>query len=80
MRSIVLFFLFLGILFMVIGQHKNSHPVNTVEYRYIPRSFTDEQYQQLPIMATFGNLFTHPDPWLTSIGYDSYNYPKKQVF
>ena len=83
MKSLVLFFLFIGLIMIIMGQNKNQNPLPFVEYRYIPKSFTDEQYERLPIMSTFGKLFTHHDPWInqeTYSGGPGIYYPKKELF
>ncbi len=60
-----------------MGQAKNQTPPPRVEYRYIPKSFTQEQFERLPIMSIYGKLFTHQDPWTNQEGYPGY-YPRKK--
>ncbi len=80
MKSVILFFLFLGIVIIIYSQAKNECPPPRVEYRYIPKSFTEEQFDRLPIMATYGKLFTHASPWEKSIGYPNVFFNKKEEF
>lgn len=80
MKSLILFFFFLGIIFIVMGQNNNSCPPPRVEYRYIPRTFDQEQYDRTPILATYGKLFTEASPWEESIGYPGTFFNKKEEF
>ena len=80
MKSIIIFFLFLGILFIMKGQSQLECPPPRVEYRYIPKPFIDQQYERLPILATYGKLFSHASPWEKSIGYPGTFYNKKEEF
>lgn len=80
MKSIVLFFFLVGLMMIIIGNKKFSCLPPRVEYRYIPRSFTAEQYDRVPILATYGKLFTHADPWEESIGYPGIFYNKREEF
>jgi len=65
---------------MVAGYYKNQIPPPRIEYRYIPKNFTEEQYQQMPIMSAYGQLFTKADPWSTSIGYPATFFRRKEEF
>ena len=65
---------------IIMGNKKNECAPPKVEYRYIPRDFNMEQYDRLPIMATYGKLFTHNDPWEESIGYPGIFYDKREQF
>lgn len=72
--------LFSGILMTVIGYYRTNTPPPRVEYRYIPKSFTDEQFERLPLMGIYGDLFTKADPWAVSIGYPATFFRKKEEF
>jgi hypothetical protein len=37
-----------------------------VEYRYIPRTFKEEQENPIPVYDQFGNMFTESSPWFGS--------------
>ena len=56
MRSIVLFFTFLGVIFITIGYVKSNMkcPPPIVKFQYVPYSFKQEQYNEKPVSATFG--------------------------
>lgn len=62
-KSLAFFFLFLGIVMITIGYIKADKPEPIVEYRYVPRSFKEEQENPIPLMANFGTMFTERTPW-----------------
>jgi hypothetical protein len=37
-----------------------------VEYRYIPRTFKEEQEIPVPLFDVFGSMFTESSPWFGS--------------
>jgi len=39
---------------------------NKVEYRYIPRTFKEEQESPVPLFDLFGSMFTESSPWFGS--------------
>lgn len=80
MKSIILFFLFIGIIFIVIGVKKNDCEPPKIQYRYIPRDFNDEQMMQTPLLGMYGKLFTANSPWEESVGYPGIFYDKKEKF
>lgn len=63
--------LFFGVLFIVVEIVKiNSqlnHTDNKVIYRYIPRSFEQEQNNPISISEIFKTMFSQPSPWIGSI-------------
>ena len=67
-RGFIMGLLFLGFLMIVIDTTKMYYkcPPNKIEYRYIPRSFTDEQDNPVPIKTIFGKMFENPSPWVNS--------------
>ncbi len=71
-KSIILLIMFTGILFVVI-QGLNSYsasikPQKKTEYRYIPRSFEEEQLDPIYVSEIFGeSLFKNVSPWILSI-------------
>jgi len=82
MKSLIVFFIFMGVIFILIGQKYNNEfcPPPRIEYRYIPRSFEQEQMDRVPILATYGKMFTRASPWEESIGYPGIFYNKKEEF
>jgi len=45
-----------------------SCPKPYIEYRYVPRSFKDEQDEPIPIEDIFNSMFAKPSPWMISRG------------
>lgn len=43
-------------------------PKPYIEYRYVPRSFTEEQEQPVPIENIFNKMFSNSSPWMMSRG------------
>lgn len=65
-----------GIIFLVIGitQMYYKCPPNQTIYRYIPRSFKEEQNNPTPLMDNFGSMFFDQSPWMGS--FNIYYNPK----
>lgn len=80
MKSLIVFFFLVGIIFIVMGQNKFQCSPPRVEYRYIPRTFDQEQIDRVPILATYGHLFTKATPWEESVGYPGIFYNKREQF
>lgn len=73
MKSIIVLLSFIGIVAIVIGyinQIKQCPPPR-VEYRYIPRTFEDEQNDPVKVTKLFRNMFEDSTPWVagTRLGY-----------
>ena len=71
MNSIILFLIFIGILFIVVGyiNQKKYCPLPTVEYRYIPRTFEEEQSNPVRVEQLYRGMFNDTNVWLTKMGY-----------
>ena len=80
MKSIILFFLLVGVIFIIKGQKENLCPPPRVEYRYIPRTLEQQEYDQVPILATYGKLFTHASPFEESVSYPGIFMNKREKF
>ena len=65
LKSISFFLLFTGIVFVAIGyiQQEKLNVPPRVEYRYVPRSFEEEQSVDTPILSVFGQMFSDRGPW-----------------
>lgn len=48
-------------------------PKPTIKYRYIPRTFKEEQDEPIPIKDVFDTMFAKPSPWMISRGIGSRN-------
>ena len=70
MKSIILVLLMIGIIMIGVGYVKSNMqcPPSRIEYRYVPKSFNEEQQVHTPIMEMSGMsaMFGAEDPWLTS--------------
>ena len=66
MKSIVLLLFFTGFMFVILGYQKqlNILPNPKIEYRYIPRTFYDEQLSTPNLIKQFSSLFEDENVWL----------------
>jgi hypothetical protein len=65
-KTILVLSLFLGIIFIVISLVKVTAqcPKQQIIYRYIPRSFDEEQEEPVYVTDIFKNMFTQPSTWI----------------
>ena len=67
MKSLALFFLVLSVVFITMGYMESKmmsqEKEKTIEYRFIPRSFLDEQNNPINIKDSLNNIFQKQDPW-----------------
>lgn len=75
MKSLVLLLLLVGVIFVAVGYIKTHQqcPPPVVQFRYVPRTFQDEQDAPIPVMSIFNKMFTDVTPWQKQVGYDD-NY------
>ena len=76
MNSLPLLFLLLGMFFILVGYFKfnKSCPPAKIEYRYIPRTFYNEQMSPGNVQQTFNNMFSSNTAWMNHpLGTDSSN-------
>lgn len=70
MQSILLFMFFIGIFLIVnsIYQQKFSSLKDNVrvEYRFIPKTYYEEQLESNNVSGTFKSIFEKSDPWFNS--------------
>jgi len=66
---LLILILFIGILFLSIGWIKSEQfcPAPIIEYRYIPRSFQEEQDDPVKVSELFNNMFTTDSTWMNKI-------------
>lgn len=66
---ILIILIFISILMISIGWTKShmkcSPPI--IEYRYIPRTFDEEQNNPAKVSDIFSNLFKNESPWSNRI-------------
>jgi hypothetical protein len=68
MKSFILFLFFLGVVLLIHGiyeqKYKSLSDNVRIEYRFIPRTFYEEQLAENPVVAsTFKNMFQKESPW-----------------
>jgi hypothetical protein len=68
-RTILIILFFTGIIFVVIEFAKNGKtcPKEKIIYRYVPRTFDEEQDEPAYPSDIFQAMFTQPTPWIGSI-------------
>lgn len=73
MKSIVLILAMVGIILLSVGYVKSNLqcPPPKIEYRYISKTFEDEQDVQTPIMSLSGmySMFEDDSPWIQDNSY-----------
>ena len=70
MKTLILLLAIAGIIFVASG-YVNSNlqcPPPKIEYRYVTKSFNDEQNDRQPLMSIAGisNMFNEDSPWVAS--------------
>ena len=66
MKSLVTVLMFFGLLSVIVGyvhQIKKCPPPR-VEYRYVPRTFEQEQDNPVKITELYHDMFSEPTPWV----------------
>jgi len=70
-KILLLILLFLGILLVTVDivriQAGLVKQLPRIIYRYIPRTFEEEQLDPVYITDIFGTMFSQPSPWVGSI-------------
>lgn len=73
MKSIILLLAMIGIIMIAVGYIQNNLqcPPPRIEYRYIPKTFTEEQNSQTPLLAIAGikSMFEDDTPWIQTNSY-----------
>ena len=67
MRSIIIFLFCFGVILIIHSIYEQKYQAlmdNTrVEYRFIPRTYYEEQLANNPVSATYKNMFDKESPW-----------------
>ena len=60
----------LGLYFISVSIIKESYKCDDTKiiYKYIPKSFADEQSEPVLVTQIFKKMFDLPSPWIDSIG------------
>ena len=66
MNFLLISLLVAGFVFILVGfiQSRQKCPPPKVEYRYVPRTFVEEQNEPVPVTEIFAKMFLEPTPWL----------------
>lgn len=70
--SIIIILLFFGLLFIAVEITK-SYYTNLINndpqiiYKYIPRTFEEDQLDPISVSDIFSTMFSQPSPWIGSI-------------
>lgn len=66
---ILIILLFIGALMLTVSLIKYNMrcPTKQIVYRYIPRTFEEEQMEPVSVSEVFKTMFTQPSPWISSI-------------
>jgi hypothetical protein len=70
MKSIALLLLFIGFIFLIIGYMNQirESPKPVIEYRYIPRTFEEEQNEPPILTDLFKTMFDGQQPYMYGLG------------
>ena len=65
---ILIILLFISILMISIGWTKSNFkcPKPIIEYRYIPRTFEEEQNEPVKVSKIFDTMFSSETPWIVN--------------
>jgi hypothetical protein len=66
MKSIVILFFIIGVVMVLVGYTRQYSicPNPKIEYRYIPRTFYDEQLSSQNVLKQFSSMFQDENPWI----------------
>lgn len=75
-KNILFIVFFIGFTFIVIDVVRTYYkcPPNKTIYRFIPRTFKEEQENPVPLDDLFKTMFEQPSPWVHT--YDIYKSKK----
>lgn len=67
MKSLILFFLFIGAFLILVGIYEEKLKIaessKKIEYKFIPRTYYEEQLSNSDISLNFADMFNKPSPW-----------------
>ena len=68
-RSILLLIIFIAVIFITVAVLRSEYqcPQQKVVYRYIPRTFEQEQEEPVYVSDIFNTMFSQPSVWTSSI-------------
>lgn len=67
MKAIILIIFIIGIIFITTGYQKNenNNQPTKIEYRYIPRTFYEEQLNNVDLKKLYSDMFDKKSTWST---------------
>ena len=76
MKSLVFFVINNRIIFIAVGYIRSNQkcPPRLIEYRYIPKTFIDQQNNETPVLSIFNTMFTKSSPWQEYVGFTSNDF------
>ncbi len=68
-KTLILIIIFIGIILLVVGLLKGSEkcPEQKIIYKYLPRTFNEEQESPIYVSDIFKTMFSQPDTWVGTI-------------
>lgn len=67
MKSVIFFLMFVGMILIIHGiydqKYKELENNMRVEYRFIPRTYYEEQLANSSVSSHFKNMFNKESPW-----------------
>jgi hypothetical protein len=69
MKALILVLTFIGMMAVCIGYINQIRkcPPPKVVYRYIPRTFEDDQNNPVSVLELFNSMFMEPSTWLRGV-------------
>ncbi len=69
MKSLIVILTFIGIMSVVVGyiNQLKKCPPPKIEYRYVPRTFQQDQENPVKVSELYSTMFTEPTPWVSGI-------------
>ncbi len=67
MKAVIILLAFVGIVGLIIGyiNQLKQCPPPKIEYRYIPRTFEEDQNDPAKVSQLFRNMFELSSPWVS---------------
>ncbi len=83
MKSIILLLAITGIILVAVGYIQNNLqcPPGRIEYRYVPKTFQEEQQVNTPLLSLTGinQMFNSDDAWVEERSYATQDVKLKPI-
>jgi len=82
MKSIIILIFIIGVIMVLVGYTRQYSicPNPRIEYRYIPRTFYDEQLSSENVLKQFSSMFEDTNPWVKDRNIKQTEQSDKQNF